>query len=383
MIHPQCIIHHLRRLSILVLLLFSSSNVHPSASADSYLTDYEFQAAATRGAAFATQLIQENSGYRNRFERAIVCGQILVAEGDSWFNYPAKTDIVDALGDKYWAVFSNAHHGDTLEDMLYGKYQLAAVYRSLEQLNIHAAQIERFNEQQERTGDDPRNCNHDVARNHHPKAILLSGGGNDVITSQISFLLEHGSSSQNSALNEEIVRGLFRRLNRILVEYIFAVSHVCQMVLMDQQDKDCSNVPIIVHGYDYVRASGEGFGWPGLRLRGPWLKPEFEKKERLGDSDEVIKRLIGEFNYLLCDVAKKVNNLTAVELRRRVVNPIIYVSFRNEVGAMGWADELHPDRRAANHLANKIGKAILDFHHSRNVASDCTMGDIIMGDIWQ
>lgn len=371
MFQPQSVIRNIPCLSIFLLTLLLSANVHSSESTYKYLTEKEFDVAAQSGAAVASNSIQQYAEFRNTFERAIVCGQILVAEGDSWFNYPTRTDIVDALRDKQWAVFSDAHHGDTLEDMLYGNHQLGALYQLLEVIGIHKFQIDRFNEIANREGTDQRDCQYDVARNHYPKAILLSGGGNDVITREISFLLEHGKSSHIGVLNEEIVHGLFRRLNRILVEYLFAVSYVCRNVFNDAQNGDCSNVPIIVHGYDYVRASGDGFDWPGLRLRGPWLKPEFERKERLQDSDEAIGALIGRFNDLLCMVATRINSLSESERDGRNANPIIYVSFENDVGEGRWADELHPNRDAANSLAEVISEVILDYHNDGSVVPSC------------
>ena len=49
---------------------------------------------------------------------------ILVAEGDSWFNYP-WTDILRLLEDEHgYEVESVAHYGDTIEEMAYSGGQL-------------------------------------------------------------------------------------------------------------------------------------------------------------------------------------------------------------------------------------------------------------------
>jgi hypothetical protein len=50
---------------------------------------------------------------------ALVATQVLVAEGDSWFDYP-WTDILCILEDTYfYDVESVAHKGDRIEDMAY------------------------------------------------------------------------------------------------------------------------------------------------------------------------------------------------------------------------------------------------------------------------
>ena len=46
---------------------------------------------------------------------------MILAEGDSWFDYPFKKDVADYLIQKGYAVHSLARRGDTLENMLYGK----------------------------------------------------------------------------------------------------------------------------------------------------------------------------------------------------------------------------------------------------------------------
>jgi hypothetical protein len=78
---------------------------------------------------------------------------VVIAEGDSWFDYPFH-DILSDLEDNYgFDVESVAHRGDTIEDMAYSGGQLDDFSRLVEKvLRIGVL----------------------------PRAILLSGGGNDV-----------------------------------------------------------------------------------------------------------------------------------------------------------------------------------------------------------
>ena len=49
---------------------------------------------------------------------------MLIAEGDSWFDYPLD-DVLRILEDHYgYDVESVAHRGDRVEDMAYGEGQL-------------------------------------------------------------------------------------------------------------------------------------------------------------------------------------------------------------------------------------------------------------------
>ena len=44
----------------------------------------------------------------------------IVAEGDSWFDYPLKKDVIDYLIKRGYAIKKFSKAGDTLENMIYG-----------------------------------------------------------------------------------------------------------------------------------------------------------------------------------------------------------------------------------------------------------------------
>lgn len=106
---------------------------------------------------------------------------VLVAEGDSWIDYPFH-DILKILEDDYgFDIESVAHKGDRVEEMAYSGGQLEEFTRRIEKLL--------------RNGSVP------------PKAILLSGGGNDVAGDEFGMLLNHKASSI-SGLNHTITEGI-------------------------------------------------------------------------------------------------------------------------------------------------------------------------------
>src|SRR6476660_2822339 len=92
---------------------------------------------------------------------------VLIAEGDSWFDYPLH-DVLEMLEDEHaYDVESVAHRGDRVEDMAFSPGQLEDFARRLEKVL--------------RRGDVPR-------------AILLSGGGNDIAGDEFGMLLNHARS---------------------------------------------------------------------------------------------------------------------------------------------------------------------------------------------
>src|SRR5882724_3680233 len=141
----------------------------------------------------------------------------LVAEGDSWFNYPLH-DILSDLEDSYgFDVESVAHRGDTVEDMAYSDGQLDDFSRRVEKVI--------------RTGVAPR-------------AILLSGGGNDVAGDEFAILLNHARSSI-AGFNDSIVTGVIdQRARNAYTTILSAITAICEALLGHP-------VPIVVHGYDY------------------------------------------------------------------------------------------------------------------------------------
>jgi hypothetical protein len=93
---------------------------------------------------------------------------VLIAEGDSWFDYPMQ-DVIRLLEDDHlFDVESVAHKGDCVEDMAHSEGQFEEFARRLEKL---------------------------LRENKIPRAILLSGGGNDIAGDEFAILLNHAASA--------------------------------------------------------------------------------------------------------------------------------------------------------------------------------------------
>ena len=259
---------------------------------------------------------------------------VLILEGDSWFNLPFHADIAEELENLNYAVMSGAEPGDTLENMAFGG-----------QLSNMAAQFRRLSE-------------FDKENRKPPKAILLSAGGNDILGPNFEFLLHHSQSmvfkqSGNNQRQEEILRPALKRIQSYLLDYIVTISEICTTLYstdLESVQADCSKIPIIVHGYDCPIPSGEGYSFLGLfSLKGPWLRPAFRRKmqENMKPGD-ILAHFIDEHNKYVRE---------AVEvLKEAVENPVCYLNLRGEV--QDWSDELHPAESGMEEIARKFDSVI-------------------------
>jgi hypothetical protein len=244
----------------------------------------------------------------------------LVAEGDSWFDY-LWNDILDMLEDEQgFDVESVARAGDRIEDMAYTGVQLANFKKVLEKM---------------------------LRRTELPKAILLSGGGNDVAGDEFFMLLNHAASA-NPGLNEDVVRGVIDvRIKDAYVALVSAVTELCVKTTGH-------TIPIIVHGYDWPVPDGRGFGdgWPIPGLPGPWLRPGFLRKGFMSPSEnkETMRSLIDRFNKMVKSVADGFSHVRFVDLRGTLPGGSTYQDW--------WANELHPTKKGFEVVAARFADAI-------------------------
>ena len=245
---------------------------------------------------------------------------LLIAEGDSWFDYPFH-DVLSDLEDIYgFDVESVAHWGDSVEDMAYSGGQLDDFSRRVEKVL--------------RGGVTPR-------------AILLSGGGNDVVGDAFGILLNHATSSI-AGLNESIVAGVIdQRVRDAYVTILSAITAICEGQIG-------AAVPIIVHGYDYPVPDGRGFlgGWGPLP--GPWLEPGFRKK---GYSAMTVRRqmcvtVMDRFNDMLAGLAGKApfQHVRYLDLRGTLLTGVNYKDY--------WDNEMHPTAKGFAAVTKKFASIV-------------------------
>jgi lysophospholipase L1-like esterase len=244
---------------------------------------------------------------------------VLVAEGDSWFDYPWH-DVLRMLEDHHgYDVESVAHKGDSVESMAYGG-QLEELTRLVEKL---------------------------LRQGVLPRAILLSGGGNDVAGNEFRVLVNHVRSA-HAGLNEHVVRGVIdERVFDAYVTILTGVTMVCRQ-------RTGRPIPIIIHGYGHPVPDGRGVlgGW-GV-LPGPGLQPGFRDKG-FSAPDVCVSMaadLIDRFNAMLRRVTAltEFNHVRYVDVRGLLSNGADYKTW--------WANELHPTARGFEAVADRIAAAI-------------------------
>ncbi len=245
---------------------------------------------------------------------------VLIAEGDSWFDYPMQ-DVLRLLEDDHlFDVESVAHKGDCVEDMAHSKGQFEEFARRLEKL-LRDAKV--------------------------PRAILLSGGGNDIAGDEFAILLNHATSTL-PPLNEDIVRGVIDvRLKEAYVSILSGLTAIAKSYLG-------RSIPIVTHGYDYPVPDGRGFlgGW--WKLPGPWLKPGFQRKghDDLAKNTLVIVQLINRFNAMLAAVSAlpEFAHVHYLDLRGTLKHDGTYKQH--------WANEMHPNATGFDLVTKKFANMI-------------------------
>jgi lysophospholipase L1-like esterase len=244
----------------------------------------------------------------------------LIAEGDSWFDYPFF-DVLKSLEDDHgFDVESVAHKGDTVEDMAFGGGQLDDFTRRIDKV---------------------------LRRGEQVRAILLSGGGNDIAGPEFAILLNHARSNA-SGLNRKIVEGVIEeRLFDAYVTILGAVTEVCTVL-------SGAPIRIVLHGYDYPIPDGRGFGGGWGPLPGPWLSPGLVQKgyNALPQGKPILIELIDRFNAMLRRAAQSpgMGHVKYVDLRGELPSGSSYKDW--------WANELHPSRKGFQRVATRIAAAV-------------------------
>jgi hypothetical protein len=180
-----------------------------------------------------------------------------------------------------------------------------------------------------------------------PKAILLSGGGNDVAGDEFGMLLDHALSPL-PGFNDEIVTGIIdQRVKLAYVTILSAVTQICEQRLNRK-------LPILVHGYDYPVPDGRGFAGGWWLLPGPWLEPGFREKgyAKMTERIRLMKQLIDRFNAMLKDITAMTEfpHVTYINLRNTLSTGANYKQY--------WANELHPTEKGFELVTGRFAAAL-------------------------
>lgn len=282
-----------------------------------------WSAALDRGRDQARVVLAERRRRARKRSAVAGTGGLLVAEGDSWFDYPFF-DVLEELEEAFaYEIESVAHKGDTLEEMVYDPNQLDKLARKLQRLR-----------ERERT----------------PRAILLSAGGNDIAGDEFAVLLNHKGSGL-PALNDQVVNGVLgSRLRQAMISLLGAVTHLCEQAFK-------ARLPILLHGYDYPVPDGRGYLGGFWMLPGPWLEPGFRRKgfTDLRERCAVMETLIDRYNTVLASVAggPGLEHVRHLDLRGTLSNELAATAYKKT-----WGDELHPTEGGFRSVAGRFDKVL-------------------------
>ncbi len=249
----------------------------------------------------------------------------LVAAGDSWFDYPFPfdDDILVQLHDRHgYNIESSAHHGDRVESMPYPGGQLDKFRRCVDKL-------------------------HDQGIT--PKAVLLSGGGNDFAGGEFGMLL-NVALSPIKGWNQQILQGLINeRIGNSYQVFILAINALCKDILG-------KTLPILIHGYDYPIPDGRGFLGGGL-FPGPWLRPGFNEKlfDDLQGNTTLMKTVLDQFNTMLDGLSHNpaLGSIHYIDLRGTLSSVLANDAYQDD-----WNNELHPTEKGFIAVAEKFAQVL-------------------------
>lgn len=237
--------------------------------------------------------------------------EIVVAEGDSWFDYLPGTDLIDCLSNHHgYKIKNTANAGDTLENMIYGT---------------------GFNDQYQRTYPSIKTVLKQLEK-YKPRIFLFSGGGNDIAGDEFASFLNHKESSLPELRTEyvnDMVNTVFRNYFEDLIEKVHSKSPETQ---------------IITHGYGHTVPTGKGVKFLFFTFAGPWLRPALATKGIFNPEEQfqIVETMINVYNTMLLQLDSKHDNFHHVDLRQ-IIDP-----------QKDWSNELHLKNSAFARVAELI-----------------------------
>lgn len=250
----------------------------------------------------------------------------VLADGDSWFDYPLGKDVLDYLNNYFkHPVTKLSKAGSTLNELVYGPDELFRRDPSQGKTRLTRV-VEKLREQ-------PFD------------AFLFSGGGNDIAGDEFFSFVNHAESTlanPNKEVLDGVVHGTFRKAYEDLID-----------VLLTEKP----NLPIFVHGYDFPWPDGRGA--IALGIVGPWFDGTFRKKgfPIVNKDDEpglkrrraVLDEFIRAFNVMLDNIETKyMGHVFKVDLLGTLKNH------------SDWANELHPTNEGFAAVALKFNNRLYE-----------------------
>ncbi|MDR3571470.1 MAG: SGNH/GDSL hydrolase family protein [Candidatus Pacebacteria bacterium] len=249
----------------------------------------------------------------------------LIAQGDSWFDYPLPVPKIDQsdvvshlqhLPSKTPHVLPLAMYGESTEDML-GVVKLHELIQNL---------------------NNPTNGGFD--------AILFSGGGNDLAGNQFRLWLRDAPANATNPADA---------LDQVRVDAILGVIRAGYEDLFIARDKSAyPEIPIFGHSYDFAIPNGVPVNC--VVQVGPWLKPGLDDRgwKELKTTRKIVRLLLEQL----------ANMLDGFEADKK--KKFVHVRTQGTLTAKQWANELHPKPEGFAAITAKFVAALRNYHKFRD-----------------
>jgi hypothetical protein len=276
--------------------------------------------------------------------------KVILAEGDSWFNYPIiLTDIIDRISmENDFAIYSLAAGGDWFLSMLSAR-------QYIEELSVL-----------------------------HPDVFLISGGGNDLVgSSRLAAIVEPNRCDEyehnpwcrelikNAAKRQEFLKldkerfddGVCYLSRDAFAVLMFFHLQYYSMIKAILSNPKFQNLQVITQGYDYpIPSDRKGFfnplKWHVWLIRillghGIWLKTPLQMRGIT--NPEIQQKIMYALIYLFNEMMIQTGALLNSSLNR---DAVYHIDSRGAVPKNGWSDELHPQSRYFMQIAEQFIRCI-------------------------
>jgi hypothetical protein len=236
---------------------------------------------------------------------------VLLTEGDSWFSYPLNANIADhieMMSD--FSILRLEHNGDEARDIL------GAGSEQLKKLKYYL-------------------------KSYPVDAVLLSAGGNDLVSGELSKFLNRKSAG---AVWQSAIK--LATLTTVLDDIVAAYTR-----LLDARDTLRPRCVVVAHSYCYFQPTGRKATGPfGLGKAGPWMRPVLVAKGIDPDTEglELARYLVDELHARLMALAAARPRFHVVDMRAAI-----------PVDNVHWSDEIHPSGTGFRRLAMDCWRPLL------------------------
>jgi lysophospholipase L1-like esterase len=251
----------------------------------------------------------------------------LLAEGDSWFSLgsiPAHNLLMELRFAKSVVVLNLAYPGDEVHKMFRRMWDYGAEFANWMTMRS----------------------------TYRWDAILLSGGGNDLIAAFPHLLrADIDTAHVDPARPQDLIDAVaLAQLDRYLVE-----SYIGFVNCRDRPGSPNANVPMIVHTYDYPTPNNAPALAFGLRVGGPWIYPQLNGRIPREAWVPLTDFLLDHVAETLLTMRGRLPNFFVVDTRGTLR--------RAELGATGasnqWENEIHPSADGYRKLAVLVAAEIV------------------------